>query len=200
VANGNGRKGIDKLPSLVGFRLYRTPVGVMSGLILFRLVAFWAIELCPRAVAVLRRQLTLDRDLRSRGRIDRDQLFFSAKGPIRTLAHLTKCWRKSSLRLGLRYRRPYCARHTSLSWNLMSGKNPLPVSAQHGHSLTTMFRTYAACVRGATETDVAMIQSAMNLKKSVADYTCSQEARFAKGPMAGLGTRLATGRKLPRLT
>jgi hypothetical protein len=28
-------------PLLVRFRLYRTPVGVISGLILFRLVAFW---------------------------------------------------------------------------------------------------------------------------------------------------------------
>jgi integrase len=151
------------------------------------------IELCPRAVAVLRRQLALHRDLRSRGRIDHDQLFFSANGaPIRTLAHLTKCWRKSSIRLGLRYRRPYCARHTSVSWNLMLGKNPLRVSAQHGHSLTTMFRTYAAWVRDATEADVAVIQSAMNRKKSAADCTCSQEARSAKGPVARLGTRLAT--------
>ena len=104
-----------------------------------------------------------------------------------------KCWRKSSIRLGLRYRRPYCARHTSVSWNLMSSKNPLRVSAQHGHSLTTMFRTYAAWVRGATEADVAMIQSAMNRKKSAGDCTCSQEARSAKGPVARLGTRLATG-------
>jgi integrase len=157
------------------------------------------IELCPRAVAVLRRQLALYQDLRSRGRIGHDQLFFSANGaPIRTLAHLTKRWRKSSIRLGLRYRRPYCARHTSVSWNLMLGKNPLRVSAQHGHSLTTMFRTYAAWVRGATEADVAVIQSAMNRKKSAADCTCSQEARSAKCPMARLGTRLATGPQAPK--
>jgi integrase len=157
------------------------------------------IELCPRAVAVLKRQLALYRDLRSRGRIDHDQLFFSANGgPIRTPDHLTKCWRKSSIRLGLRYRRPYCARHTSVSWNLMLGKNPLRVSAQHGHSLTTMFRTYAAWVRGATEADVAVIQSAMNRKKSAADCTCSQEARSAKCPMARLGTRLATGPQAPK--
>jgi len=44
----------------------------------------------------------------------------------------------------------------------MIGKNPLWVSRQHGHSLTTMFRTYAAWVRGATDADVAIIQSAMN--------------------------------------
>jgi hypothetical protein len=33
--------GDRQIPLLVRFRLYRTPVGVISGLILFRLVAFW---------------------------------------------------------------------------------------------------------------------------------------------------------------
>ena len=157
------------------------------------------IELCPRAIAVLKRQRALHRDLRSRGRIDHDQLFFSANGaPIRNLEHAAKCWRKSLARLGLRFRRPYCARHTSVSWNLMIGKPPLWVSRQHGHSLTTMFRTYAAWVRGATVADVAMIQSAMNRKKSAADCTCSQEAQSAKGPVARLGTRLATELQAPK--
>jgi hypothetical protein len=80
----------------------------------------------------------------------------------------------------------------------MIGKNPLLVSQQHGHSLTTMFHTYAAWVRCATEADVAMIQSAMNRKKSAADCTCSQEAWSAKGPVARLGTRLATGLQAPK--
>ena len=51
-------------------------------------------------------------------------------------------------RLGLRGRRPYVARHTSVSWNLMVGKNPLFVARQHGHSVATMFRTYAALDAG----------------------------------------------------
>jgi hypothetical protein len=37
VATASGREGIDKVP--FQFKLYRTPVGVISGLILFRLVA-----------------------------------------------------------------------------------------------------------------------------------------------------------------
>jgi hypothetical protein len=57
-----------------------------------------------------------------------------ALAPIRSLEHLAKCWRESLKRLGLRFRRPYCARHTSVSWNLMIGKPPLWVSRQHGHS------------------------------------------------------------------
>jgi integrase len=69
--------------------------------------------LCPRAIAVLRRQLALYRNLRSRGRVDHHQLFFGANGaPIRTFDYLAKCWRQGSTRLGLRFRRPYCARAT----------------------------------------------------------------------------------------
>ena len=42
------------------------------------------IQLCPRAIAVLTRQLALHRHLKSRGRIDHDQLFFKHDGaPIR---------------------------------------------------------------------------------------------------------------------
>jgi integrase len=96
------------------------------------------LQLCPRAIAILQRQLTLYRHLKSRGRIEHDQLFFNDDGTsIRYLGYLAKCWRKSSERLGLRFRRPYCARHTSVSWNLMIGKNPLFVSRQHGHSVET---------------------------------------------------------------
>jgi hypothetical protein len=90
-------------------------------------------------------------------------LFFKHDGaPIRYLGCLAKCWRKSSERLGLSFRRPYCARRTSVSWNLIIGKNPLFVSRQHGHSVTTMWRTYAARMEGALESDIALIQAAMN--------------------------------------
>jgi integrase len=90
------------------------------------------IRLCPRAIAVLKRQLGLYRHLKARGRIDHEQLFFQDDGaPIRNLTYFGKCWRKTFERIGLRYRRPYCARHTSVSWNLMVGKNPLFVARQH---------------------------------------------------------------------
>src|SRR5258708_7209501 len=93
----------------------------------------------------------------------------------RHLGHFAKCWRKSSERLGLRFRRPYCAPHTSVSWNLMIGKNPLFVSRQHGHSVTTMWRTYAAWMDGALESDIALIQAAMNRDGSAVERMSSSQ-------------------------
>jgi integrase len=65
--------------------------------------------------------------------------------------------------LKLRYRRPYTARHSSVSWNLMVGKNILWVAKQHGHSTVTMLRTYAAWVEGAVDSDVEAIKRSMYL-------------------------------------
>jgi integrase len=158
------------------------------------------IQLCPRAIAVLRRQRVLHRHLKSRGRIDHDQLFFRHDGaPIRDLGHLAQCWRKSSERLGLRFRRQYCARHTSVSWNLMIGKNPLFVSRQHGHSVTTMWRTYAAWMDGAPESDIALIQAAMNRDGSAIERVSNAQIVLTVNspPVTGLGTRLATRRDAP---
>jgi integrase len=158
------------------------------------------IQLCPRAITVLTRQRALHRHLKSRGRIDHDQLLFRHDGvPIRDLAYLAKCWRKSSERLGLRFRRAYCARHTSVSWNLMIGKNPLFVSRQHGHSVTTMWRTYAAWMEGALETDIALIQAAMNRDGSAIEQMSNTQIELSlkASAVAGLGTRLATRRAAP---
>jgi hypothetical protein len=38
--------------------------------------------------------------------------------------------------------------------NLMIGKNPLWVAKQHGHSIATMLRAYAAWAEGTAEVDV----------------------------------------------
>ncbi len=148
--------------------------------------------------------------MKSRGRIDHDQLYFKHDGaPIRDLGYLTKCWRKSSERLGLRFRRPYCARHTSVSWNLMIGKNPLFVSRQHGHSVTTMWRTYAAWMEGALEnaawmegaleTDIALIQAAMNRGAPAIERVSNTQIELTSNApaVAGFGTRLATRREAP---
>ena len=153
------------------------------------------IRLCPRAIAVLKRQLALYRHLKARGRIDHDQLFFNDDGqPIRHLGYLAKCWRNSLERIGLRYRRPYSARHTSVSWNLMIGKNPLFVSRQHGHSVTTMWRTYAAWMDGALESDIALILAAMNRDGSPVERMSNNQIQLALNvpAVAGFGTRLAT--------
>ena len=71
-------------------------------------------------------------------------------------------WRKTLQRLPtIRYRRPYCARHSSVSWNLMIGRSALRVAQQHGHSIETMLRIYAAWTPGAVDADLAMIERAM---------------------------------------
>jgi integrase len=158
------------------------------------------IQLCPRAIAVLRRQRALHCHVKSRERIDHDQLFFRHDGaPIRDLGYLAKCWRKSSERLGLRFRRPYCARHTYVSWNLMIGKNPLFVSRQHGHCVTTMWRTYAAWMEGVLESDIALIQAAMNRDGSAIERVSNTqiESTLNAPAVAGLGTRLANRRAAP---
>jgi hypothetical protein len=134
------------------------------------------------------------------GRIDHDQLFFRHDGaPIRDLGYLAKCWRKSSERLGLRFRHPYCARHTSVSWNLVIGKSPLFVSRQHGHSVTTMWRTYAAWMEGALETDIALIQAAMNRDEPAIERVSNTQVVLTVNapPVAGWGTRLPTRRAAP---
>jgi hypothetical protein len=45
--------------------------------------------------------------------------------------------------------------------NLMIGKNPLFVALQHGRSLVTMWRTYAAWMDGALESDIGFIRAAI---------------------------------------
>jgi integrase len=121
------------------------------------------VQLCPRALSVLKRQLRLRERLDAAGQISHDHVFFQKSGePFRNLQHPGVRWRKALQSLKLRYRRPYTARHSSVSWNLMIGKNPLWVSKQHGHSVATMLRVYAAWAEGAVESDVEAIERSMN--------------------------------------
>jgi integrase len=118
--------------------------------------------LSPRAVAVLERQLALRERLRRAGRIDHEHLFFTATGePIRRLYIPYSHWRSTLRRLPVRYRKPYATRHSSVSWDLMIGRNPLWVAKQHGHSLLTMLRVYAAWTADAPEGDATAIREAM---------------------------------------
>ncbi len=73
-------------------------------------------------------------------------------------------WAKTLSRLPVRPRRPYCGRHSSLSWNLMLGKNPLWVARQHGHSVRTMLEVYAAWADGAVESDLVAIRRSMGFR------------------------------------
>jgi len=121
------------------------------------------IELCPRAHQVLNRQLTLRQRLVEAGKIDHEHLFFKETGePIRNLQYAHSRWRRTLERLPrIRYRKPYCARHSSVSWSLMIGQSALWVAKQHGHSIATMLRVYAAWTEGAIEADLDAIKRAM---------------------------------------
>ena len=48
----------------------------------------------------------------------------------------------------------------------MVGKNPLWVAKQHGHSIATMLRAYAAWVEGTAEVDVEAIKRSMNASEA----------------------------------
>ena len=63
--------------------------------------------------------------------------------------------------LNIRRRGPYHARHSSVTWQLMLGKNLLWVAKQHGHSVEVMLRMYAAWLDGATAADIQAIKQAM---------------------------------------
>ena len=125
------------------------------------------VALCPRASAVLRRQLALRAELERTSRIDHEHLFFKASGePIRNLQYPYMRWRRTLAHLpNIRYRKPYCARHSSVSWDLMIGRNALWVARQHGHSIATMLRAYAAWTDGASEADIGTIERAMDLDR-----------------------------------
>jgi integrase len=134
------------------------------------------IELCPRALEVLRRQLALRARLKLAGKVHHEDLFFKDNGePIRNLQYVWFRWQKTLQRLKARYREPYNARHSSVTWNLMIGKNPLWVAKQHGHSVQTMLEVYAKWLDGAKEADIEAIKRAMEASPTasirVADST-----------------------------
>jgi integrase len=90
-------------------------------------------------------------------------VFFKEDGdPIRNLQYSWVWWRQTLRRMKVRYRDAYNARHASVSWNLMIGKNPLWVAKQHGHRVQTMLEVYAAWIEAAGEADVVAIRLAMN--------------------------------------
>ncbi|MFL6600687.1 MAG: hypothetical protein ACJ8R9_05095 [Steroidobacteraceae bacterium] len=98
------------------------------------------------------------------GKIHHDYVFFLDSGErIEDLGIAQIRWRRTLRSLKLRYRRSYTARHSSVSWSLMIGKNILWVAKQHGHSTVTMLRIYASWVDGALDADVEAIQRSMYL-------------------------------------
>lgn len=100
------------------------------------------------------------------GKIQHNDLLFKESGaPIRNLNDLYDHWVWTLFKsVKVRYREPYAARHSCISWNLMIGKNLLWVAKQHGHSVQTMLANYAAWTEGAKEEDIEAIKTAMNAR------------------------------------
>ncbi len=103
--------------------------------------------------------------------------------PIRRLYQVHRHWQCTLKRLAIRYRRPYTARHPSVSWDLMLGGNPLYVAQQHGHRLITMLTIYATWTEGSLEADVVALRRAMDAP--------AYAARSVPRPVARFGNRTA---------
>jgi hypothetical protein len=99
-------------------------------------------------------------------------------------------WERTLKRLAIRYRKRYAARHTSVSWNLMLGRNPLLVAKEHGHRIITMLTVYAAWTEGAVESDIAAIRAARNQKRSSARGTASAVRKAALAGTTGATTHV----------
>jgi hypothetical protein len=120
------------------------------------------VELCPRALEVLRRHLALRAEFVAAGKIRHQHLFFLEDGRPISDPEVTRWrWSQSITALDIRRRGPYHARHSSVTWQLMLGKNLLWVAKQHGHSVEVMLRMYAAWLDGATDSDIHAIKQAM---------------------------------------
>jgi len=154
------------------------------------------VKFCRRARAVLERQLALRDDLVRRGRIRHEQLFFHADDrAIRGLSEVHRHWQKSLKRLAIRYRRPYTARHSSVSWNLMRRRPALYVAKQHGHRPLTMFTVYAVWTQDRPEADSPAIRRAMRASAYAARGVTGRRAGLATGN-ANSGARLSRAEKL----
>ncbi len=143
-------------------------------------------ELSARALDVLSRQLALRKRLELAGMVNHGHLFFKENGePIRNLQYPYRRWRSTMARIPrIRYRKPYCTRHSSVSWDLMVGQTPLWVAKQHGHSITTMLRAYAAWAEGAIETDIEAIKHAIDFSPRAIKRAVTAEASTGDSPQA----------------
>jgi hypothetical protein len=125
------------------------------------------VELCPRVLEVLKRHLALRAEYVTPGKIRHEHLFFLEDGRPISDPEITRWrWSESIKALSIRRRGPYHARHSSVTWQLMLGKNLLWVAKQHGHSVEVMLRMYAAWLEGATDSDVHAIEQAMEKRPS----------------------------------
>lgn len=74
------------------------------------------VQLCPRTLKILKRQLLLRERLALAGTLDHDHVFVRDDGkPMLDLQVASIRWRRTLQSLNVRYRRPYTARHSSVS-------------------------------------------------------------------------------------
>jgi integrase len=148
------------------------------------------VELCPRALEVLRRHLALRSEYVAVGKIRHEHLFFLEDGRPISDPEITRWrWSESIKALNVRRRGPYHARHSSVTWQLMLGKNLLWVAKQHGHSVEVMLRMYAAWLDGATEADIYAIKNAM--EKRPAARAAFLNSRTAISAVNAVSNRVA---------
>jgi len=88
--------------------------------------------------------------------------------PIRNLKYPYVRWVYVLEKYAVRYREPYNARHSFVSWCLMTGKNPLWCSKQFGHGVQVMFERYGTWIDGASEADVEAARQAMRENSTAA--------------------------------
>jgi integrase len=144
------------------------------------------VELCPRALAVLRRQFTLREAYVRAGRINHDFVFFRDDGkPMRNLKYVYMRWRYVVENLKVRYREPYNARHSCVSWNLMLGKNLMWCARQHGHSVQVMLTMYGAWIEGSTDEDIAAIKRSMEAGPTAAAIHGTTPPAVPANPLPG---------------
>jgi flavorubredoxin len=106
-------------------------------------------------------------------------LFLEDGSPISDAEVTRWRWSESLKTLNIRARGPYHARHSSVTWLLMLGKNLLWVAKQHRHSVEVMLRMYAAWIEGATDADIQMIKQAMDASPSARARAVIIAARIA---------------------
>jgi hypothetical protein len=111
---------------------------------------------------------------------------------MRDLKYAYWRWQRTLRRLAIRYRKPYLARHTSVSWNLIIGRPPLLVAKEHGHRIATLFAVYAAWIEGALEADITAIRDARN--------RTGGEVREATAPAAARPTPIGSFPECPSTT
>src|ERR1700679_2869244 len=109
-----------------------------------------------------------------------EHLFFLEDGrPISDPEIARWRWSESIKALNIRRRGPYHARHSSVTWPLMLGKNLLWVAKQHGHSVEVMLRMYAAWLEGATEADIHAIKRSMETRPAARNKIPIQRAAIS---------------------